>query len=111
MSPKELNPPENGSAVFMRGYSRGYQAGLKRGRKESAGAVIRSPLARIEHETGDGYTCVACGIQRPRNWFVYEIERDGKWVTPCCARCAREHKSRGPFPQYAGLWSHGGKES
>ncbi len=45
-----------------------------------------------------GYNCNWCGVTRPSNWYVYEIEKDGEWITPCCAICARETKSRGPFP-------------
>ena len=44
-----------------------------------------------------GYICQLCLQKRPPNWFVYEIERDGKWLRPCCAVCARENKSRGPY--------------
>jgi hypothetical protein len=46
-----------------------------------------------------GYTCQTCEQPRPRSWYVYEIEWNGEWLTPCCAICAREGKSRGPFPQ------------
>ncbi len=46
-----------------------------------------------------GYTCQTCGASRPREWYIYEIERKGESVTPCCAICARKEKSRGPFPQ------------
>lgn len=49
--------------------------------------------------TGVGYICKNCGMKRPNDWFIYEIEKDGDWFTPCCASCAREHKSRGPYKQ------------
>ncbi len=62
---------------------------------------LENRVAKLESqsETGLGYKCKLCGIQRPTNWFIYEIEKAGEWVTPCCAMCARENKSRGPYPQ------------
>lgn len=47
-----------------------------------------------------GYFCVKCQIQRPCDWYVYEINIDGKFIKPCCGVCAREKgvNSRGPFP-------------
>jgi len=57
---------------------------------------IESRLMKLEGSSG--YTCAFCGNQKPPNWYVYEIEKEGKWVRPCCAICARENKSRGPYP-------------
>ena len=56
------------------------------------------PETKESPDTGDGYTCAACNTQRPRDWYIYEIDRDGATLSPCCALCAREEKSRGPFP-------------
>lgn len=54
----------------------------------------------MENEnTEDGYVCQACGIKRPGDWFVYEIENGDSWLSPCCSLCARAGNSRGPFPQ------------
>ncbi len=86
-----------GSVEYRRGYANGYQAGFKRGLREAK----QAPRDERKHETGDGYVCKTCGIQRPRDWFVYEIEKEGQWLTPCCAMCARENNSRGPFPPNA----------
>lgn len=60
---------------------------------------VTPTLDDLEKETGDGYTCEICGIQRPKTWYVYEVERDGAWKKTCCAVCAREGKSNGPFRQ------------
>jgi hypothetical protein len=60
---------------------------------------IASLEARVKQlEGGFGYTCAWCNIGQPKGHYIYEIEKDGQWVSPCCALCARENKSRGPFP-------------
>ena len=46
-----------------------------------------------------GYKCKICGVVRPANWMVYEIEFNGEWIRPCCETCARQKESRGPYPQ------------
>jgi hypothetical protein len=67
-----------------------------------AAAVDESRKAAVS-----GYTCRTCEEQRPRTWYVYEIERNGGWLTPCCAICARKGKSRGPFRQNADVTAPG----
>ncbi len=45
-----------------------------------------------------GYTCALCGADRPGYWYWYEVTTDDlKNHSPCCAMCARRHKSQGPF--------------
>jgi hypothetical protein len=44
-----------------------------------------------------GYTCQICKIGRPKDWFIYEVEQNGEWVSPCCGICARKSNSRGPY--------------
>jgi hypothetical protein len=59
---------------------------------------LEARIARLENPKV-GYRCKMCGINRPANWFIYEVEKStDNWVTPCCAECAHKYKSRGPFP-------------
>ena len=54
-------------------------------------------ISRLEKPIG--YHCQLCGIKRPANWFIYEVEKTvDNWAAPCCAECARKGRSRGPFP-------------
>ncbi len=47
-----------------------------------------------------GYICQECRTKRPPDWFWYTITKDdGEVKQPCCALCARQHKSQGPFKQ------------
>lgn len=64
-------------------------------------AELNKRVASLEAKIAtkeSGYTCIVCGAIRPHDWFVYEIERDGQWFRPCCGQCAKQLKSRGPFP-------------
>jgi len=91
-------PTCSASSDYRRGYSAGYAAGMKRQKKRAVEHEMALTLESLKAETGDGYTCAICRIQRPKTWYVYEIDVAGEWKNPCCAICARENKSRGPFP-------------
>jgi hypothetical protein len=59
---------------------------------------LEARISRLENPV-TGYKCQICGITRPADWFIYEVEKStDNWVTPCCAECARKYESRGPFP-------------
>lgn len=60
--------------------------------------ALESRILKLEGGVGYECKCKCCGVLLPANWLTYEIDKDGKWIGPCCAICARENKSRGPLP-------------